>query len=141
MITRLHTLLIGAVAAAANVQAADTMQPGLWEIHVNMTMPGMENMPAMPEQVVKKCLQGTDIESGVAAPAQGECKVNDYKVNGNTASWQVACSGDMPMSGSGHMTTSATAYDGAIDMTMGDDEGGGMSMHQTMSGKRVGDCK
>lgn len=128
-----------ALAPAASM--AETMQPGLWEIHVNMTMPGMENMPAMPEQVVKKCLQGKDIESGVTAPAQGECKVNGYKVEGNTASWEVDCTGDMPMQGKGQMTSSATAYEGTIDMVMGDEEGGGMTMHQTMSGKRVGDCK
>lgn len=142
MIARLSPVVIlAAIAAAAPVGAAESMQPGLWEIRVNMTMPGMENMHEMPEQVIKKCLQGKDIEAGVAAPAQSECKVNDYKVEGGTATWQIACSDDMPMTGSGHMTTSATAYDGAIDMTMGDEEGGSMAMHQTISGKRIGDCK
>ena len=133
------TVALGALLLAPWVEAAPTLQPGMWELRVKMTMEAGEGMPAMPEQVFQRCMQAKDLESSVTAPPQGECKVSNFKTSGDTAEWQLECGGSMPMHGKGRMTSSPTAYQGEIEMKMEDGDGG-MTMHHVMSGKRLGDC-
>ena len=132
-------LALGALLLVPSVEAAPNLQPGMWELRVKMTMEEAEGMPAMPEQVFQRCMQAKDLEAGITAPPEGECKVSGYKTSGDSAEWQVECGGSMPMRGKGRMTSTPTAYQGEIEMKMEDGDGG-MTMHHVMSGKRLGDC-
>ncbi len=122
--------------------AAPNMQPGMWEITTRMEMAGMEGMPAMPPQTVRQCIRPADVQNGSATVprADTQCTVNDYRMQGNTASWRMECKGANPMSGNGTVTYGGTSYSGKTQFTMSD-QGQVMTMNQTFNGKRVGDCK
>lgn len=125
-----------------SANAAPDMQPGMWEITTRMEMAGMEGMPAMPPQTIRQCVRPADIRSGTATVPKGDpqCEVKGYKVQGNTADWQMECKGANAMSGNGTVTYSGTSYRGKTKFTM-KEEGQSMTMNQTFTGKRVGDCK
>jgi hypothetical protein len=128
--------------ASLSAVAAPNMQPGMWEITTKMEMAGMEGMPAMPPQTIRQCIRPADVQSGSATVPKGDpqCTVKGYKVQGNTASWQMECTGANAMTGNGTVTYSGASYSGKTQFTMHQD-GQAMTMNQTFSGKRVGDCK
>lgn len=128
--------------ASISAAAAPDMQPGMWEITATMEMAGMEGMPAMPPQTVRQCIRPADVQNGSAAIPKGDpqCAVKGFKVQGNTASWQMECKGENAMSGNGTVTYSGTSYSGKTRFIMNHD-GHTMTMNQTFSGKRIGDCK
>jgi len=123
------------------------MQPGLWEISFQVEAPGM---PAgMGGHTLRQCIRASDLASPEKTLPQqqgGQCRIEDYKLSGNTASWKIACSGEgragkaADMSGSGSITYSSDRYSGSSQMTVR--EGGqAMTMTQRFAGKRIGDCQ
>lgn len=139
-----RTLFLAAALLSGHVHsAAPNMKEGLWEITMKMEMPGM---PAgMQPQVMQQCITRKDLEDPRKTtpgndPTGNRCQVTDHKVQGNTASWNMACKGEGAMTGSGTVTYSGTSYQGTSRMTM---KQGGQVQTMTMhySGKRIGDCK
>jgi hypothetical protein len=137
-------VLAAAVLSGGAHAAAPNMKDGLWEITMKMDMPGM---PAgMKPQVLQQCITKKDLEdprktapSG-SDPRDNRCQMTDYKIQGNTASWNMACKGEGAMTGSGTATYSGTSYTGTNRMTM---KRGGQVQTMTMqySGRRLGECK
>jgi hypothetical protein len=132
--------LLAAVVMGCAQAAAPNMREGMWEITTKMEMPGKPGT-AMPQQTVKHCMTKKDIEDPRrTAPSAGErdsrCKMTDYKLQGNTASWKMTCDG---MDGSGTITYSGDSYSGSQTMAMkrGNEV---MNMKMVYAGKRVGDC-
>ena len=66
--------------------------------------------------------------------------MTDYRMQGNGATWNMACKGEEAMTGSGSITYSGTSYSGTNKMTM---KRGGQAQSMTMhySGRRLGECK
>ena len=137
-------VLAAAVLSSGVHAAAPNMQDGLWEITMKMEMPGM---PAgMKPQVMQQCITRKDLEDPKkTAPSGGDpkdnrCQMTDYKMQGNTASWNMACKGEGAMTGSGTATYNGTSYTGTNRMTM---KRGGQVQTMTMqySGRRLGECK
>ena len=129
------TLAFGPACAAG-----PNMRDGLWEITTKMEMPGRSDV-AMPQQTVKQCLTKRDVEdpkrTTPSNAGQSRCKMTDYKLQGNTASWKVACEGQG--TGAGTVTYGGDTYSG--NQTMNLSAGGQpMSMKMNFSGRRVGDC-
>lgn len=124
------------------VIAAPNMQPGMWEITTKMEMTGMEGMPAMPPQTIRQCIKPADVQNGTATVPKGDpmCEIRNYKVQGTTASWQMECKGENPMTGNGTVTYSGNNYSGKTQFTMNQD-GQSMTMNQSFNGRRIGDCK
>ena len=97
----------------------------------------------MPTQTVKHCMTRKDIEdprrSTPSAGDQGRCKLTDHKLQGNTATWKMACEGEGAMIGTGTVTYSGTSYQGSQTMSM---KRGNQVLNMKMdySGRRVGDC-
>jgi hypothetical protein len=133
--------VLGAAAAVATA-VQNPMRPGQWEIVMNMQMP---NMPmAMPEMKVTECITPEQLEkdptSGlprVMASKDGKqaCTVSDYKIDGSTVTWKMACTGQMPMDGTGEMTFKGDSYTGLMKMTAPQGE-----ITMKFAGKRMGDC-
>ena len=138
-------LLAAAVLSGGAHAAAPNMKEGLWEITTKMEMPGM---PAgMKPQVVQHCVTKKDLDDprkttpGSNDPKRdSNCQMTDYKLQGNTATWNMACKGENAMTGSGSITYSGTSYSGSNKMTM---KRGGQMQTMTMqySGRHLGDCK
>jgi len=122
--------------------AAPNMQAGLWEITTKSEMAGM---PAgMPPVTVKQCVRPSDLGDPKKVLPQGskECQVNDYKLQGNSASWRMECSGATQMSGAGNVTFSGASYSGNMKVTLKAGKSNpAMTMSQTFSARRIGDCK
>lgn len=131
-----------AVAGAA-LAATPNMKEGLWEITVKMDVAGM---PAgMPPTITQQCVTQKDIENPQKMamgndPNSSRCETSDYKLQGNTATWKMACKGEAAMTGTGSMTFSGTSYTGANRMAM---QQGNQTMNMTMNyaGKYLGPCK
>jgi len=134
-------LAIGSFVIAA--AAAPTMREGMWEITVKMDMPGM---PAgAPPQTTQQCLSQKDFDNPQKMapgndPKSSRCETTDYKLQGNTATWKMACKGENAMTGTGSMTFSGASYTGTNKMSM---KHGDQTINMTMNyaGKHLGPCK
>ena len=114
------------------------MRPGLWEHTMQSNMGGGKPFSS------RACISAKQLEDPMGAVpkmdnAKMKCDQLDYKVSGSTVSWKLRCTGEMAMEGSGQMTAGPDSYTGKMDMTM-KMQGQAMSMNQTMSGRRLGDC-
>lgn len=135
------TLAACSLAAPAPA-AAPNMKEGLWEVTTTTEMAGM---PAgMKPTVVRQCVTRKDLEDPRRTapggnPVDQRCQVTGHKLQGNTASWNVACKGEGAMTGSGSITYSDTSYTGTSRMTMSH---GGQPRVMTIHyrGRRIGDC-
>jgi|SRR5215831_6969142 len=128
-----------ALVAQDALAAAPNMKPGMWEITAKMEMPSMPG--GMAPQVVKQCLTQKDTENPQKVAQGGQnCQISNYRQNGDTVSWDMACQGTEEMTGSGTITFAGETYTGTTRMSM---KAGGQTHTMTMlySGKRVGDCK
>lgn len=136
------------VVATAPAFAAKTLdfKPGMWETHINVKVEGMPM--ALPPQSYKRCATADDIaksEDILIHPASQDpdqkCKVKQYEHKGNTISMHLVCSSKSgPAEFRGKIIIdSKTAYHGGFDGDITTDMGP-MKMHQTISGKRTGNC-
>ena len=114
------------------------MRPGRWEVIAQMDMPGMPvQMPAMKNT---QCVTQQQIDSPNRALPSGpsnapnDCKVSDYKVSGNTVTWNMACPSQQ-MTGSGELKFNGDTYEGLVKIMAQQKE-----MAMKFNGKRVGDC-
>jgi hypothetical protein len=112
------------------------MQEGKWEVTTRMEMPGMSM--SMPAVTSTQCLTKKDFVPQGSQQGQ-ECKVTNTKVDGNTVTWTVKCSGQGgEMIGTGKMTYSGSSFKGTIEMTMAQSN---TKMISHINGHRIGDCK
>ena len=134
------------VAAAALAlpafAASGPMTAGKWQITAETKMEGMDmKMPAM---TFERCVTPEEAaKAGTSEPPKGKndtCKIADYKLEENTATWKVVC--DKPaMSGEGKITYAAESFDEEMHMVMKNPQSGEeMKITQKMAGKRTGDC-
>jgi hypothetical protein len=133
------TLLVAALALPLLAQGP--RRDGRWEVKMEMDMPGM---PAnMPPMTTTQCITPDDAKDPQKAMPQGgggrgnpaDCKVTDYKVEGNKVSWSMKCEGAQPFSGTSEFVYSGDTYTGTMKM-----DGGRGAMTMKYTGKRLGDC-
>ena len=136
------SMLAATALSHAAHAAAPNMREGMWEITMKMEMAGMPG--GMPPQVIKQCMTKKDVENpqkfAQGGPGAERCQVSNYRLTGNTASWDMACKGPEEMTGSGTITFSGDSYTSTTRMAM---KSGGQTQNMTMhsAAKRVGDCK
>ena len=137
--TRFHRTALASAAAALLAVSAHCVAQGadqLWEVTVQMEMPGMPM--AMAPQVRRVCVAQNHRDEDLI-PVQGNCRVLDSKRAGNRMTYAIACTGEQAMNATGEMTFGADRYDGRMRMSMS--QGGQpMEMTQTYAGRRVGGC-
>src|SRR5262245_42324856 len=133
-------LLTTALTLGTVHAAAPNMKDGLWEITTKMEMAG-KSAGNMPQQVVRRCVTKKDLDDPRQTTPSGDarCKMTDYKLAGNTATWKMACEGKSEMTGTGTITYSGESYTGNQTMTM-KTSGQAMNMKMDFTGRRVGDC-
>jgi hypothetical protein len=127
----------GVLALGVSLLAQGARRDGRWEVKVEMQMAGM----TMPPQTITQCVtpkQAADPQSAVPPAGRGrggpgaDCKVSDYKTEGNKVTWTMACT---QMTGSGEFLYAGDTYTGTMKMSMQ-----GQDMTMKYSGKRLGDC-
>ena len=155
---RFRSIAVAAALAAisATVLAQAPRRDGNWEIKITMDMSGMPNMPAgmqMPATTTTQCItkemvsdpkntvpmapMGRGQRGGGQMP--GNCKMGDYKMEGNTATFSMKCDPPTQMTMSGQIVYGNDSYEGTVKADI--DRGGQpMTMNIRYSGKRLGDC-
>jgi len=131
--------LLAAAFAVATSFAAIAQAPGkdeLWDVTMKMEMAGMPM--AMPPRTNRVCVEKGNDEA-LVPKGRDNCVISNAKRTGNKYTFNVACTGKDPMSGSGEFTYSSDGYDGKMQMK-GTAEGQPFDMTQTVTGKRVGTC-
>ena len=124
--------------------AAPTMQPGLYEVSMQMVMKGMPMQ--MPVSSFRHCITPQDIVDGKAYASSEnskDCKISNLRQSGNAVNYDFAC----VMQGSGSMvgrssgTHHATGYDILMSGRFVPAMEGMSEFSQKMSAKRLGNCK
>ena len=134
------TLLISVVLLASIstsiAGSGPNMQEGKWQVTARMEMPGMSI--SMPEVTSTQCLTKKNFVPQGSQQGQ-ECKITKTKVDGNTVTWTVKCSGQGgEVIGTGKMTYSGGSFEGTIEMTMVQSN---TKMISHIYGHRIGDCQ
>lgn len=162
------TLRLAAIAVAATftfvAHAADNpfeafkgkVKPGLYEYKVDMDMGAVPGMPpGMGKQshTTQHCVTEQDVQKGDMAAKDrngrgmsDNCKVQDMKVSGNTATYKMVCKGGPDMTADNKITFRGDGY--TMDMTMDMQEGsargprggGPMHMKQHVESRYLGPC-
>ncbi len=140
-IRKIALLLLVAALALPAFAASGPMRAGKWQMTAETKMEGMDMK--MPPMTFEHCVTPEEAAKSATEPPKGKnetCKITDYKLEGNKASWKVAC--DKPqMTGEGTITYSADAFEEEMHMNMKDPRSGNaMNVTQKMTGKRTGEC-
>ena len=132
-------LLCLALASPGTGRADPAMQEGNWAVTMKMEMVGMP--VAMPPVNTNQCVTKKDLVPDMSKGDQG-CVVKNQKVNGDTVTWQLQCTGkDGTMEGDGRIQYGTGTYDGDMLLSMSDKSGGApMQIKYKMHGKHTGPC-
>src|SRR5262245_17844897 len=145
MPVRYAVLTAALVSLSLAVFAQGPRRDGRWEVKMEMEMAGMP--PGMPPFTTTQCItpeEANDPQKSMPQMGRGgrgrggdsNCKMTDYKMEGNKVTWSMKCDGDPAMTGKGEFAYEADAYTGTVTM-----EGGrGGAMRMKYSAKRLGDC-
>lgn len=137
----LRKILVISVVLVASLSTSiagsgPNMEEGKWEVTTKMEMPGMSI--SMPEVTSTQCLTKKDFVPQGSQQGQ-ECKITKTKVDGNTVTWTVKCSGQGgEVTGTGKMTYRGSSFKGKIEMTMVQSN---TKMISHINGHRIGDCE
>lgn len=140
----LLTATLYCLAALPAAAATATMQPGLYEISVQMVMKGMPLQ--MPVSSFRHCITPQDIVDGKAYASSEnsqDCTIRNLRQSGNAVSYDFAC----VMPGSGSMvgrssgTHHATGYDILMSGRFVPAMEGMSEFSQKLSARRIGNCK
>jgi hypothetical protein len=137
MIKKLLFTSIFLFAAVSIAIAGPNMKEGKWQMTTKMEMAGMPM--EMPAVTYTQCLTNKNFVPQNSTSSQGdkECEPVNTKVEGNTVTWTVKCTGEgEPFTGSGKITYSGDSFKGVMKMKQG-----GMDMTSHISGKYIGECK
>jgi hypothetical protein len=125
--------------------AAPVMQPGLYDISMQMVMKGMPVQ--MPVMTFRHCITPEDVVNGNAY-ASGKnnqaCKISNLRQSGNTVNYDFSCAmegGGGQMVGHARGTSGATGYDILMKGRFVPAMEGMSEFSQKLSGKRLGACK
>ncbi|HEY2322486.1 MAG TPA: DUF3617 family protein [Thermoanaerobaculia bacterium] len=121
-------MLILAAAAALSlpvIASAGPMKAGKWEVTIET--------PA-GNRTITRCVTQDEADHPKAPPKKNdECKIENYKINGNTVTFKVTCTSGATMDGK--TTYTGDTYASEMHMKMGEHE---FTQHST--GKYLGKC-
>lgn len=116
---------------------ATAVEPGNWELSLTTMMTGQQK-PAGVTQT--RCLSESDARdpSRVLGGSQGgTCSFTNRNDNGRTFTFDVACTGVLPMKGKGTVNYTAQTMDADLDLVA---EKGEFGMRTFVKGRRLGPC-
>jgi hypothetical protein len=129
------TLLIAGLSTSAFAQGP--RQDGLWELKIEMNMPGMD----MPPQTQTQCITPAQVRDQEGTqlpglPGGGSCKKSDYQTTSSRVTFKLKCDGALPLTGTSEMNYSGDSVTGTFTAELG-----GQTLTLKYTGKRLGDCK
>lgn len=133
--------IVGISAATCTLAAPPPqMQEGLWEITTQTEI--ADTTAPLPPETTRACYSKQDVENDSAAtPKDEKCEIQDYRVAGNIASWNIVCSAPEKITGNGTVTFhNRTSYSGTATLRMQIQGKPPIQMTNRYSGKRLGAC-
>jgi hypothetical protein len=138
-----RVLLLFAMSAALSGAHADpaSLQPGLYEITVNLELPNVVATGVGPS-TLRRCITADDLRTGNAFGVLGQnpiraCPLKDYAISTSQALYRIECAGPNAPHAAGVFDLAPGSYRGVITMNMG---GKNMTMSERQRGKRIGAC-
>ena len=132
-------LLVLGLAVSPLAIAGPDIREGLWEVSIEAEMGG-QPMTAAP-MVVRQCVSNQSIQALMAQiGGVGACQISDFQQNGNRARWNLTCSGEPQVSGTGETEIASDQLSGRMSLvvTMA---GQSLPMVQNFRAQRVGECQ
>lgn len=122
-----------AVVAASAQAPKRPQKPGKWQVTMEMDMPGMPmKMKPITQEVCVTEEELADPQKSVPSDPKSDCKVGDYKVQGNTVTWSMECPAQKTR-GTGEFTYTGESYTGTMKM-----DAAGRQMTTKYTGKWLG---
>jgi hypothetical protein len=132
-------LLILMLGIAWSGVAASQVQPGSWELTVTSQMQGMDK-PIGPLSKTQCFTEADTRDPGRVLGTGGSCQFSNRRESGDTYTFDVKCGGALPMSGTGRLRQSSSAFEGDLDLTVDSGGGSNLGMRTKVSGRRLGPC-
>ena len=133
-----------AVLFAPTLAAADNIEPGNWEFSVDVHAEGLGAFQPKSGPIVQtRCISAEQAANPAKvlsdAGARGECQFSNERDTGSEFTFEVQCTGRIPVHGSGKMRYSAQTLDGDLDLD-GDAQGMQFNSRPHVSARRIGPC-
>lgn len=132
-------ILVCLMAAAAAGGALADIQEGNWEMTITTSVVGMPGGMAPITQA--RCLSREDARDPSRLIGAGAgCEFSNRRDTGSEITFDVVCSGQVPMSGSGAVRYTAQSVEGTLELSanMGNQR---ILTRSQLSGRRLGECK
>jgi uncharacterized protein DUF3617 len=135
--------LIG-LAPAGPVHAGDVvaLAPGRYEVRVRVDLPNIEGAAASALRTLCLPALGQARNHGLGVLSDNNplahCPVSNVRQEGDTLSFDIVCPGGNAAIATAQYHLAAEAFEGRIRMKLG---GKNMTMTETQSGRRIGDCR
>lgn len=139
----MRKLLFAALLAPA-LAAADNIEPGNWEFSVNVQAEGLGAFqPKQGPIVQQRCISAEEAANPAKvmgdAGARGDCQFTNQHDTGSEFTFEVQCTGRIPVRGSGKMRYGAQTIDGDLNLD-GDAQGMQFKTQSHVSARRIGPC-
>ncbi|PRH81390.1 DUF3617 domain-containing protein [Arenimonas caeni] len=123
---------------APGLAAAQAQEGSQYRVTTRMEMVGMPFQ--LPPQTVEVC-GPKDHASEKMVPHDDNCRITDFKVEGNKSSYTLVCTGEAEMTAKGEFEQlGPEAYRGKMNM-VGTQGGRSVEMNMSFEGQRIGDCQ
>ena len=130
-------LLVACLGLVLPAQAfAMKLDPGQWEFELTATN---TMAPDAQKKTTQQCVKEPEMTpQQFMQEAQG-CQISDAENSDSAMKWKLTCGPAGEMKGDATFTSTGSTVQGSMRMGMSI-QGQNVSMEQTWSGKRVGDC-
>jgi hypothetical protein len=128
----------GSLGAAAAL-SAEPVKEGLWEISAQASIGGQPATAA--PMVMRQCITSQTAQDLMSQlTGGGGCQISDYQQDGNRSRWNLTCTGQVSVSGTGEVVLRSDGFNGTLNVLVGMG-GQTVPMTQTFDARWVGDCK
>ena len=126
------------------VAFAEPIQPGNWEFTIEVHAQGLGALQPKPGPITNnRCITpeqaGTPAKVLSDAGARGECEFSNERDTGSDFTFDVRCTGRIPVQGSGNMHYGAQSLDGDLNLD-GDAQGMKFTTRSHITARRTGPC-
>jgi hypothetical protein len=114
--------------------AAAQVQPGNWELSLIAMMTGQPKPAAVTQT---RCLTDADARDPSRVVPGGSCEFTNKHDSGSVFTFDVSCTGALPMKGRGTVTYTSTTMNADLDLSA---DGGKFGARTFVTGRRLGGC-
>ena len=119
--------------------AQASVEPGNWEFSLESPLQGNANGPVVKQRCLTPEEAADPAKVLSEARSSERCQFTNVRDSGADYKFDLACTGRVPVRGSGSVRYTATTLDGEIDL-VGETQGLRLKTRSFVSGRRLGPC-